>query len=282
MITPEQLQQYRGLSDLCKKLEDLADSTNVVEQFRESLDILLGSLLKKVIKCDTSLPLMKDTDYPRGKYQLRSYGIVKGRLIYTYSNDNHACRYYQLNSEDLYTTLQRDGLELAKSLIRVQKNKNIKDSYRFKQLIEFVQDCTKVNFQHEYKSLTKKYYPTTTITMLPNPLSELSTQCLEDVRCFELVLESGRDSLRGVLKFQSGEELTVLEEPYNSEDVDEWVSPSVIFRLDLQLYQFLIESLTAFYQTAQKKFTGEGSDIKKLVDKYGQYIVLEKLDESKE
>jgi hypothetical protein len=100
---------------------------------------------------------------------------------------------------------------------------------------------------------------------------------VEELKYLNVQVEAQSGSLRVNLNCQSGYSLSLIDS-----DCDySWVSPLMFLRLDDLILKFVFESLILFRKYVQKKYSGGGSEIQKLVEKYGHHIVLAKLDTEK-
>ena len=274
MITPEQSQLYLQLVTLCEQIDEIADQANLSDKHEDSLQILMKSIFKGVIKVDTYLPILKSQEYTKGQYQLRSYGLVKGEREYGYYTSEPRYRYFSQNVEKLLRIIRQDGLGIASKLEKMSLNPKVKNEQKMKQLVEFIRDCSKIDFNESYEDLSRKYTPTSTLTIAPSAfISDDEDNKVEELRHLNIHVEPQSGSLRVELVSRSGAEFSLID----SDSDYSWVSPLLFLRLDDSLIKFVNESLVLFRSYVQKKYSGGGQRVEQLIEKYGQYIVLEKL-----
>ena len=275
MITLEQRSQYQQLVDICVELDRLADGADLKDKNREPLDILVRNIFRRVVKCDTAIPLLVNRENPYGQYQLRSYGLTEAEENYTWSGPKK-WRYYSQDAEHTLRILRRNGVDLVHSLQKQIKNKSIKDLQKYQQLIQFCTDGLKVNFDDHYSEITHKYLVKgRSLILQASPWKETGEDNQDaSVKYIEVELEPGSGSLKC--------EIYTTEGSYDLIDRDsdyEFVNPLLFLRLDDATIQFVIFCLSRFKEQVHKDWSGGGVSVEQLIQKYGQYIVLEKLGE---
>lgn len=275
MISPETRQKYLELLVICEQIDVIADRANLSDKHEDSLRILIKNIFKGVVKVDTYLPILKSQEYTRGQYQLRSYGLVKGEREYGYYTSEPRYRYFSQNVEKLLRIIRQDGLEIASKLEKMSLNTKVKNEQKMKQLVEFIRDCSRVDFNESYDDLSKKYTPTNILTIAPSAfMSTDEDNESEELKHLNIQVEPQSGSLRVELVSKSGAEFSLID----SADSDySWINPLMFLRLDDTMIKFVREALLLFKLYVQKKYSGGGQQVERLVEKYGQYIVLEKL-----